>query len=155
RGHLLVRRPGVERHLLPGRVTGRRRARLRRRLRGFVRVRIVAGAPFPAVRVLLPIEVREGLLPVVAPQTLRPARGEYSARRVDSRERGDLRRERVTDGTMTDRLVLHLLHHDLRVALLVAPALSAGRLCGLEAVHLDAVAGDALDVLERARVGLE
>src|SRR4029079_5444286 len=45
--------------------------------------------------------------------------------------------------------------NDLRITLLVTPALSAGRSCGLEAVDLHAVARHALHVLERARIGLE
>ncbi len=56
---------------------------------------------------------------------------------------------------MTDRLVAHLVEHDLRVVRLVTPTLAAGRASGLEAVHLHAVARHAFDVLERARIGLE
>ena len=155
RGHLPMRRTHVERDGAPVSVACRRRAALRGFGCRLLRVWVVAGAALAAVRVLRRIEIRECLLHVVAAEALRSARHQRSTRRVSRREGGDLGGELMAYGTVTDRLALHLFHHDLRVALLVAPALAAGRASRLEAVHLGAMARHALHVLERARIRLE
>jgi len=155
RGHLPMRRAHVERDGAPVAVTRRRRAALRRLGRGLLRVWIVAGATFAAVRILCRIEIRECLLHVVAAEALRSARDQRSTCRVGRCEGGDLSRELMAYRAVTDRLTLHLLQHDLRVALLVASTLAAGRASWLEAVNLRAVARHAFHVLERARIRLE
>jgi hypothetical protein len=154
-GHLFVRRAHVERDGAPVAMACRRRAALRGFGRRLLCVRIVTGATLAAVRVPRRIEIRECFLHVVAPEALRSTRDQRSTRRVGRREGGDLRRELMAYGAMTDRLILHLVQHDLRIALLVAPTLAAGRAGRLEAVHLSAVARHALHVLERARIRLE
>jgi len=155
RGHLLVRRAHVEWDGAPVSVACRRRAALRRLGRRLLRVWIVAGTAFAAVRILRRIEIRKRLLHVVAAEALRSARDQRSPRRVSRREGGNLRGELMAYGTMANRLVLHLVQHDLRVALLVTSALAAGRASRLEAMHLRAVARHAFHVLERARIRLE
>jgi len=155
RGHLPMRSAHVEWDGAPVSVACRRRAAFRRFGHRLLRVWIVAGATLRAVRVLRRIEIRQRLLHVVAAEALRSAWDQRSTRRVSRREGGDLGGELMAYGTVTNRLVLHLGQHDFRVALLVAPALTAGRARRLEAVHLRAVARDALHVLERARIRLE
>jgi len=150
-----VARANVERLITPIRVTAGGRAGARGCNRRLLSVRIVARPTLSTVGVLRLVKIADHLSHLVAAETLFCARYESAAGRITSGKSGNVGRERVTDCTVTNCLPRHLGERDFGFFRLVTAALAACLLHRLEVVKLFAVAFDALEIFQDARVGLE
>ena len=143
----------VERLITPVRVTGL--AGLCCVERRLLCVRIMARPAFAAVWIQRRIKFRENLLHLVTAQALLRTGHESTACRVACRERRDIGSELVAARAVEIRLVAHLAQYDADLVCIVAAALCASGACWLEPMKLFAMARDALQVFQCARVGFE
>ena len=151
--HARVRLARMERLVAPVGVTAGRRAALQGIGRARLLVRVMAHAARLAVRVARGIEVRELGPHFVATQALMCAGAERSGRGIARREQRDVGRKLMTRDAVEARLPGHFAEPDFSPD--VAARLAASRIDGHKAVDLEAVAGRALHVAQRAGVGLE
>src|SRR6266487_1144411 len=148
-----VRGAGMERFVAPVGVTAGGRAALQGICRARLFVRVMAHAARLAVRIAGGIEVRELSPHFVATQALVCAGAEGPGRGIPRREQRDLGRELMARDAVKAGLPRHLAEPDFSPD--VAARLAAGRIDGHKAMDLEAVAGRALHVAQRAGVRLE
>src|SRR5687768_684999 len=148
-------RAHVEGLIPPVRVATGRRARIRSCRRILLRMRVVARAALSTVGILCLAEIGENLPHLVAAETLWRAGYEGAACGIARCEGGYCGGELVADCAMPRGLSCHLGNGDARFLRIMATALTAGLLHGLELMELGAMALYAFHVLEHGRVGLE